>query len=177
MTNIEDVRENPVELGQETLTYHWSKIQSPRLSDIGIDIFDTDNEIRLTQKVNINGETSKVHPLRPALIIYDLLFLRYKLLEVIAPIICNWKYEVNQRYTEDEVTGEDTSAIKLEDLSELIAIELKAAIHSSVKIHDEAVVLCEEMGLTLPYTSKSLLRSFKQDVMREYQFKARSPKE
>lgn len=169
MQNIEDTTEDPRELGESENTiptYHWSEIHIPRLSNLTVYILT--DEISLTQKVNINGETPKVHPQRPALVVYDDDFLRYKLLEVIAPIICDWKEEVSQGFIEDDVTGEDISAMRLDDFTDCLAQLLTSCVQSSIKYHDKAVTYCEQMGVTLPYTSKTLLRSFKLAKLKDY---------
>ena len=172
MQNIEDVKdvkEDPCDLGEgeNTIpTYHWSEIQVPRFSDKSVYILT--DEISLTQKVNINSEAPKVHPPKPAVITYDVLFLQSKLLEVIVPIICSWKEEVSQGFIEDDVTGEDISTMSLSDLTHSLTQQLATAIHSSIRHHDEAVTYCEERGIKLPYTSKALLRSFKLAKLKDY---------
>jgi hypothetical protein len=50
--DVEDVKEDPCELGESEYTiptYHWSEVHSPRLNDLTVDIFST--EVVLTQKV------------------------------------------------------------------------------------------------------------------------------
>ena len=165
MQNIEDVenvKKDPCDLGESEYTiptYHWSEIQSPILKNATVDIlFD---EIVLTQKVHMRNQSSIKESTTPALVIYDSDFLQSKLLEVIAPIICDWKEKVSQGYIEDDVTGEDISAMSLGDLTHSLTQQLATAIHSGIRHHDEAVTYCEQMGVTLPYNPKALLRSFK----------------
>jgi hypothetical protein len=87
--------------------------------------------------------------------------LQSKLLEVIAPIICDWKEEVSQGFIEDDVTVADIPAMRLDDFTDCLAQLLTSCVQSSIKYHDKAVTYCEQMGVTLPYNPKALLRSFK----------------
>ncbi|MEG4323145.1 hypothetical protein, partial [Microcoleus sp. Aus8_D3] len=161
---IEDTRQSPIELGEteDTVpTYHWSEIHSPRLNDLTTDIFN--DEVVLTQKVNIKNETPKVHSQRAGCVIYDFDFLRYKLLEVIAPIICNHKNELIEKNTNTE-----DALDALDDLGFKLTGQLAATIFSSVRYHDEAMAFCDEAGVELSYSPKALLRSFKSAKTRAY---------
>lgn len=126
------------------------------------------DKITLTQRVNSKGETSKVHPQKPAIVIYDSTFLQYKLLEVIAPLICDWKDNLLDGFTENPKTGFDESVMSLKDLTSEIVQTFVTAINSSIECHDDAINSCAEMGVTLPYSAKALLRSFKLAKARNY---------
>jgi len=186
MQHIEDDRDNPTELDKDEFimdmdltipenrfiphssieTYHWSEIHAPRFSDISLDIFN--GEITLTQRVNFKGETPKVHPQKSAIIIYDSAFLQYKLLEVVAPLICNWKEELDNGWVNNPETGFDESVMPLEDLTIKLAKILVTAIASSIECHDGAIELCNDIGVSLPFSAKALLRSFKLAKAKEY---------
>lgn len=183
MENIEDTRQNLRELGESEIptisedlqrfeeleeleqskepvpTYYWADIQTPRLSNVGVDIFY--GEVLLTQKTYTKNQSAKLDIPTPKVVVYDSNFLRYKLLEVIAPIICDWKEETSQGFAEDDVTGEDISAMRLDDFIDCLKLLLTSCVEDSIKYHDSAIESCEEMGIGLPYTPKFLLRSFK----------------
>lgn len=156
MENIEDTKESPIALEKSEdgiSSYHWSEIQSPNFKEIPLSIFE--ETIALTQKINIKGETSKIHAQRPAIVIYDVSFLQYKLLEVIAPIICEYK--------EGEATGAEIEAFN----ANILAL-ITTAIADAIKCHDDAIAMCGEMGIILFYTPKLLLRSFKLAKAKSY---------
>ena len=164
MEHIEGTREFPIELGKDediVTTYHWSEVQSPRFNDLTTDIFN--DKVVLTQKAHTRTESAKLKIATPKLVIYDSDFLRYKLLEVIAPIICNQRNELIEKNTNTE-----DALYALEDLSLKLTGQLTAAIFSSVRYHDEAVTFCNEAGVELPYSPKALLRSFKSATTRAY---------
>jgi len=142
-----------------TPTYHWSEIQSPRLKDPTIDILS--QPVIVTQKVHETNDAANGRLPRSAIVIYDTGYLQYKLLEFIAPLLCDWKDKSLDGFVENPDTEYDESVIPLEHLtSELAQIFLKTTT-SSIKYHDEAIETCNNIGVELPFTSKFLLRSFK----------------
>ncbi|MEG4360153.1 MULTISPECIES: hypothetical protein, partial [unclassified Microcoleus] len=153
---IEDTRQSPIELGEteDTVpTYHWSEIVNPRYKDV----FDLlSNSVIVTQKVNPNGTTAKTVPPTPACVIYDEAFIQYQLLEVIAPFICSAE---NANF-EKEAPTLDKAAKVYDRLKTLF----QQTFEDSIKRHDNAIHLCEDMGVTLQYEPKSMLRSFKLSI-------------
>lgn len=140
-------------------TYYWAEIQTPHLKSIPSLILN--EQVTVTQKVHLQSQGSKNTPPHPACVIYDSYFLEYKMLELLGSLICDWKeeqtYSINDLSDNPQIESEKDLQIFLKRLLGL----LTNGVTNGLNIHQQAINYCNEMGITLPFDSKSFLRSFK----------------
>jgi len=134
-------------------TYHWSMIHVPRMSE-AISCLTID-KIALTQKVHLLNEPTKLNQQHSAIVLYDIHFLEYKLLEVIASLICEVMAE-----TESDSNASIADSL-LEQLADSLGDVIKEVIFRAVEYHDNAIETCNEIGVDLRYLPKMVIRSFK----------------
>ena len=157
MKNIEDTRESPIELGEveeiersSVPTYHWSQIRNPRYKST-IEFLNK-GAVTVTQKVHLARVDTKSTPLQSACVVYDTEFIEYQLLEIIAPFICDIK----------------NGNLELDGLQTCLVSTLWRAMNQAEKRHDNAIQLCNSMGVSLSYDPKFVLRSFKLGAAENY---------
>lgn len=140
-------------------TYYWAEIQAPHLKALPLLILN--EQVTVTQKVHLQGQGTKNTPAHPACVIYDSYFLEYKMLELLGSLICDWKeeqtYSINDLSDNPQIESEKDLQIFLKRLLGL----LTNGVTNGLNIHQQAINYCNEMGITLPFDSKSFLRSFK----------------
>ena len=162
MQHIEDTRESPVELGEDEPNLvpfcHWSQIQSPRYKD-AIGLFAGSNVT--TQKVHLSNSYTKATSPVPACVEYDMEFVQYKLLEILAPYICDIK---NAGFADDSPS--------INEMENVLVRLLQVCIKEAILRHDNAVEMCEKMGVNLAYDPKLMLRSFKFAIGEKHKQKA-----
>ena len=147
-------------------TYYWANIQNPRLKGMDLDFLFHDRVV--TQKVHPNGTGTKNSVSQPACVIYDSKFLQYKLLEILAPIICDWKNADNDGIASNLETGFDEQVMHLNDLIAILQTTLENLITQSLTYHADVITSCNEIGIGLGWDAPSLLRTFKQTEGRRH---------
>lgn len=125
-------------------TYHWSEIQSPRLNGMTIKLLN--ESIAVTQSVHLLNDYSVTKKAFPAIVVYDVSFLHYKLLEVLAPIICSTIGS----------SLDETNAMKAQ-LEGLVSFALTTGLNT----FEDTKSMCLDMGILLKNKPSTFLRAFK----------------
>lgn len=161
---MDDKLDNVVQAGTIP-TYHWSEIASPRYKDLNVALLT--NSVTITQSVHKRNQTPKSTKAHPAFVIYDVAFVRYKMLELISPFLCGY-VEDNYSTCQASLDSDTVVCALIDDLSGQLISELLATISRAIPVHISAMKACDDMGVQLDFEASTLIRSFKLAVERKY---------
>lgn len=140
-------------------TYHWSEIASPRFK-LTKRLFS--EPITVTQTVHKRNQTPKVTKAHAALVTYDADYIKYKLLEVVAPLIAEQLIDTESGFETKPSQEELFERSKLlEDLLTELSSVLMMAVASGFVSYNEWAFKSSEIGITLTPVASAIVKSFK----------------
>jgi molybdopterin-binding protein len=140
-------------------TYHWSEIGSPRYKALSSSLIL--EPVTITQNVHKANQTPKTTKAHAAFVIYDREFIKYKILEVVAPF-------VSEHLNFGGIEYSEIRSILTTDIVDNLVVLLADTLNSAVEIQAKTAQDCQDIGLEIGSDSSTILRSFKVKIARDY---------
>ncbi|XZN93238.1 MAG: hypothetical protein ACM65M_10615 [Microcoleus sp.] len=153
-------KENTTESKRELPIYHWSEIASPRFKLTEKLFLES---ITVTQTVHKRNQTPKTTQAHPAFVVYDVGFVNYKLLEVIAPLIAEELIDKNIGFDQESFSKgflEQSQLVFDKTYANLIS-SLATVLTEAIQAYGSCAIKSEDFGITLNPTASVIVRSFK----------------
>jgi hypothetical protein len=146
-------------------TYHWSEIASPRYKDLNRALLF--EPVTITQNVHLSNQTPKTTKSQPALVIYDAEFVKYKLLEVVAPFLSEY---LDTEYSDLNATKDssDVNDVLASTLVKALTPLLLAALSNAAIVQVKTATDCQDIGVDIGNDSSTIVRSVKSAIARKY---------